>query len=122
MKKIFIVILTTAFLYSVSATSVFNVQGMSCPIGCAPKVTNAALEIKGVEKCDVNFEESKATIVYDNEKVTEAEILATLKTNTTFKYNMYAKDKTSLASECSKNCSNSCCFFSTYMEFCKFRF
>ena len=71
MKKIFIVILTTAFLYSVSATSVFNVQGMSCPVGCAPKVTNAALEIKGVEKCDVNFEESKATIVYDNEKVTE---------------------------------------------------
>ena len=86
MKKIFIVILTTAFLYSVSATSVFNVQGMSCPVGCAPKVTNAALEINGVEKCDVNFEESKPTINYDNEKVTEGEILAALKTNTTFKY------------------------------------
>ena len=109
MKKIFIVILTTAFLYSVSATSVLNVQGMSCPAGCAPKVTNAALQIKGVEKCDVNFEESKATIIYDNEKVTEAEILATLKTNTTFKYASNSKKDITSASKCSGSCSPNCC-------------
>ena len=109
MKRIFIVILTTAFLYSVSATSVFNVQGMSCPVGCAPKVTNAALQIKGVEKCDVNFEESKATIVYDNEKVTEGEILAALKTNTTFKYASNLKNDITSGSKCSGNCSQNCC-------------
>ena len=109
MKKIFILILTTASLYSISTTTVFNVEGMSCPAGCAPKVTNAALQIKGVEKCDVNFEESKATIVYDNEKVTEAEILAALKTNTTFKYASNPKNDITSASKCSGNCSSSCC-------------
>ena len=110
MKRIFIVILTTAFLYSVSATSVFNVQGMSCPAGCAPKVTNAALQIKGVEKCDVNFEESKATIIYDNEQVTETEILSALKTNTTFKYGLNSKNDIMSASKCSKDCSQqNCC-------------
>ena len=109
MKKIFIVILTTAFLYSASATSVLNVQGMSCPVGCAPKVTNAALQIIGVEKCDVNFGESKATIVYDNEKVTEGEILAALKTNTTFKYASNSKSNLALASKCSDSCSTGCC-------------
>jgi copper chaperone CopZ len=67
------------------------------------------LQIKGVEKCDVNFEESKATIVYDNEKVTETEILAGLKTNTTFKYALDSKSNLALASKCSESCSQGCC-------------
>ncbi len=86
MKKKFIILLAITFLYSIPSTAIFNVEGMTCPSGCAPKVTNAALQIKGVEKCDVDFDQSKATIIYDNEKVTEIEILATLKTNTSFKY------------------------------------
>ena len=105
MKKIITIILVTTFLYSVPSTVIYNIEGMTCPSGCAPKVTNAALQIKGVEKCDVNFDESKATIIYDNEKVKETEILAGLKTNTTFKYNLNPKeDKESKANCTQKQC------------------
>jgi len=106
MKKIFTIILATTFLYSIPSTAIFNIEGMTCPGGCAPKVTNAALQIKGVEKCDVNFDESKATIIYDNEKVTETDILASLKTNTTFKYVLNSKESKNSGANCAQK---SCC-------------
>ena len=104
MKKIFIGIITYAFLYSLPATTVFNVEGMSCPSGCTPKVSKAALEISGVESCDVSFDESKATVVYDNEKVTETEILSSLQLNTSFKYALDKMNKESTGAACSKSC------------------
>ena len=105
MKKIFILSVLLSSLFSITVQSKFNVQGMSCPSGCAPKVKNAAMSIEGVEKCDVNFEESRATITFNNEKVTEAQILNALKSNTTFKYNVEKSSGT-----CEKvNCSSDCC-------------
>ena len=77
---------------------------MTCASGCTPKVNNAALEIKGVESCDVNFDESKATLVYDNEKVTESEILSNLQLNTTFKFALAKTGQSSKGAGCSKTC------------------
>ena len=104
MKKIFLGIALSTFLYSLPATTVFSVEGMTCASGCTPKINNAALEIKGVESCDVNFDESKATLVYDNEKVTESEILSNLQLNTTFKFALAKTNKTSTGTSCSKSC------------------
>ena len=106
MKKFITIILAVTFLYSIPSTATFNIEGMTCPSGCAPKVTNAALQIEGVEKCDVNFDESKATIIYDNEKVQEADILTSLKTNTTFKYAVNSKGVKESGANCAQK---SCC-------------
>ena len=105
MRKIIILSVFLSSLFSATIQTNFNVQGMSCPTGCAPKVKNAAMSLEGVKNCEVNFEESKATITFDDKKVTEAQILSTLKENTTFKYNVEKSN-----SSCQKpNCSSSCC-------------
>jgi len=106
MKKIFLGIALSTFLYSLPATTVFSVEGMTCASGCTPKINNAALEIKGVESCDVNFDESKATLVYDNEKVTESEILSNLQLNTTFKFALAKTGQSSKSADCAKK---ACC-------------
>lgn len=113
MKKIIITSIITTFVFSISTTTILDVEGMSCASGCAPKINKAAMEIVGVESCDVNFVDSKAVIKYDSEKVSASNILETLKMNTTFKYNLNkdinATSKTSCASSCASkaNCSKS---------------
>ena len=69
MRKLIITTIISTFLFSVPATAIFNVEGMSCASGCAPKVSKAAMKIVGVESCDVNFIDSKAVITYDSERV-----------------------------------------------------
>ena len=88
MRKLIITTIISTFLFSVPTTTIFNVEGMSCASGCAPKVNKAAMEIVGVESCDVNFIDSKAVITYDSERVSESNILEALKANTTYKYNL----------------------------------
>ena len=108
MKKLIITTIISTFLFSVPTTTVFNIEGMSCASGCAPKVNKAAMEIKGVESCDVNFIDSKAVITYDNERVSESNILEALKTNTTFKYNLNKGINTSSKATCNSN-TKACC-------------
>ena len=104
MRKIFLGIAVSAFLYSLPMTAVFSVEGMTCASGCTPKVSKAVLEINGVESCDVSFDESKATVIYDNEKVTESELLSSLQLNTVFKFALAKTNKTSTGTSCSKSC------------------
>ena len=106
MKKIFTAIIVSTFLYSLPTTTILNVEGMTCANGCAPKINKAALDIQGVESCNVNFDLSKATLVFDNEKVTELEILNKLKLNTTFEY---AIDKTNKVVQAATCANKSCC-------------
>ena len=108
MRKLIITTIISTFLFSVPTTTVFNVEGMSCASGCAPKVNKAAMEIKGVESCDVNFIDSKAVITYDNEKVSESNILVALKNNTTFKYNLNKGINSSSEAACDSN-TKACC-------------
>ena len=41
---------------------VVGVEGMSCPIGCAPKVQESLKGVVGVDSVDVNFEEKNAVV------------------------------------------------------------
>tara|TARA_B100001142_G_C14278547_1_gene633891 strand:- start:866 stop:1255 length:390 start_codon:yes stop_codon:yes gene_type:complete len=110
MKRIFLGIIVFAFLYSLPTKTILSVEGMTCGSGCAPKVNKAALEINGVESCDVNFDESKATLIYDNDKVTELEILSNLQLNTTFKFALSKADQSSKGADCAKKtCSKKTC-------------
>ena len=108
MRKLIITTIISTFLFSVPATAIFNVEGMSCASGCAPKVNKAAMEIVGVESCDVNFIDSKAVITYDSERVSESNILEALKANTTYKYNLNKDINTSSKGACDSKAEECC--------------
>jgi len=108
MKKIIITTIISTFLFSIPTTTTLNVEGMSCASACAPKVNKAAMNIEGVQSCDVNFIDSKAVITYDNEKVSASNILETLKSSTTFKYNLNKDINTSSEATCNSK-TKACC-------------
>jgi len=43
-------------------TYVLTVEGMSCPISCAPKVKEALEKIEGVESVEVDFDKKRAVV------------------------------------------------------------
>jgi copper chaperone CopZ len=54
-----------------SRTYVLQVEGMTCPTGCAPKVKAALETIEGVESVEVDFEHKRAVV-----RVTEGHSLS----------------------------------------------
>ena len=51
---------------------VIGVGGMSCQ-GCVKNVTGVLQALPGVEQVDVSLEKAQATIVYDADRVSEAQ-------------------------------------------------
>ena len=62
------------------------------------------MEIVKIKNNITYIDDSKATIVYDNDKVTDSEILSSLQANTTFKYVFAEFNKSSTKTSCSKTC------------------
>jgi copper chaperone len=50
-----------------------RVDGMTCN-HCKSAVTNALQELEGVQKVDVSLEKGEASVVYEEGKVTEADL------------------------------------------------
>lgn len=59
------------------AKAEFKVTGMSCG-ACAKGVEARLADLAGVKSATVSFEESSATVVFDDEKVTVEEIKKTI--------------------------------------------
>jgi periplasmic mercuric ion binding protein len=55
-----------------------SVEGMSCPVGCAPQVEEQLASVDGVSKVEVDFEAKLAT-VETSKQVEEKDLLAALK-------------------------------------------
>ena len=54
---------------------VLGIEGMSCPIECAPKVKESIQSIQGVRQVEVSFEDKRAIVHTDpNVELTTAEI------------------------------------------------
>ena len=51
-----------------------KIAGMHCT-GCSSRLEKVLNNIGGVEKAKVSFEEEEAVITYDNEKVSEKQII-----------------------------------------------
>ena len=51
-----------------------KIAGMHCT-GCSSRLEKVLNNIEGVEKAKVSFEEEEAVITYDNEKVSEQQII-----------------------------------------------
>ena len=51
-----------------------KIEGMHCT-GCSSRLEKVLNNIEGVEKAKVSLEEEEAVITYDNEKVSEKQII-----------------------------------------------
>lgn len=59
-------------------TASFTIDGMTCEIGCAKTIENKLSGLDGVENAKVNFEEKKATVVFDANKQSAESLKATV--------------------------------------------
>ena len=46
-------------------TASFEIEGMTCAIGCAKTIEEELGELEGVQKAKVDFDSKKATVVFD---------------------------------------------------------
>ena len=49
----------------------FNIDGMTCAIGCAAKIEKSLANMQGVKTAEVNFENKTATVEYDVAQVNQ---------------------------------------------------
>lgn len=59
-------------------TASFTIDGMTCEIGCAKTIESKLSGLEGVEEAKVNFEEKKATVVFDANKQSAESIKTTV--------------------------------------------
>ena len=81
-----LVIFTT--LLAKDNTAYVKVDGMMCGYSCAGKVSKVVQNINGVKECDVDFEKGIATVLYDDKKLEEKDIVQSLKSNTSYKVSL----------------------------------
>lgn len=95
------------------AMAEFNIEGMTCAMGCAKTIEKKLAKMEGVRSASVDFDKKLAMVEYDNAKVTPASLEETVtKVGETYKVtNMKsgeAKKECSKADgkkeECKKKC------------------
>ena len=95
------IILFTAFLlttiWAKDNTALIKVDGMVCNYSCSGKVSSIVQNINGVKECSVDFEKGIATVVYDDKKIEEKDIVEGLIKNTKYKASLLDNNKTSPA-------------------------
>ena len=80
------VIFTT--LLAKDNTAYIKVDGKIYGYSCAGKVSRVVRYLKGVKECDVDFEKGIATVLYDDKKLEEKDIVQSLKSNTSYKVSL----------------------------------
>jgi periplasmic mercuric ion binding protein len=56
---------TTSKEIAKAESTSFNIEGMTCAVGCAKTIENKIANLEGVKKVSVDFDNKKATIEYD---------------------------------------------------------
>jgi len=59
-----------------NASSTFDVEGMTCEMGCKAAIEKHLSKTAGIAKCAVDFENALAVVEYDNTIITEEQIIA----------------------------------------------
>lgn len=55
-------------------TATFNIEGMTCAIGCAKTIEKELTELDGVQKATVDFDKKEATVLFDSTIQTPASL------------------------------------------------
>ena len=61
-------------------TATFNIEGMTCAIGCAKTIQEELTAMDGVQKATVDFDKKTATVEFDATKQTPAKLLEAVET------------------------------------------
>ena len=56
---------TTSNQIAKAETTSFNIEGMTCAVGCAKTIENKLAGLEGIQKATVDFDKKTATIQYD---------------------------------------------------------
>lgn len=59
-------------------TATFNIQGMTCKMGCAKTIEKKLSKLPGVSTATVVFEEEQAIVLYDKEIIDAQSIIKTV--------------------------------------------
>ena len=59
-------------------TASFNIEGMTCAMGCAATIQNKLSHLEGVTSAKVDFETKTATVEFDANKQSEASLTQTV--------------------------------------------
>ncbi len=59
-------------------TTTFNIEGMTCAMGCAKTIENKLAGLDGVQKASVDFEKKTATVEYDAAVQTPEKLVETV--------------------------------------------
>jgi mercuric ion binding protein len=59
-------------------TATFNIEGMTCAMGCAKTIEKELAGMDGVQKATVDFDKKTATVEYDATKQTPEKLFATV--------------------------------------------
>ena len=61
-------------------TATFNIEGMTCAIGCAKTIQEKLAALDGVQKATVDFDKKTATVAFDGSKQTLEKLLKAVET------------------------------------------
>lgn len=56
-------------------TASFKIDGMSCAIGCAKTIEKELADMNGVQNAKVDFDTKQATVNFDADKVSSADLI-----------------------------------------------
>jgi len=96
----------------------FNIEGMTCAIGCAAKIEKSLAKMDGIKTATVDFESKTAVVEYDVDQVTTKLLAERVTTNGTqfkvsnFKTTVSTSTKTTSSSSsksCKSDCTKACC-------------
>ncbi|WP_310555758.1 heavy-metal-associated domain-containing protein [Flavobacterium sp.] len=70
--------ITSSGAIAKAETTTFNIDGMTCAMGCAKVIENKLVDLEGVQKATVDFDKKTATIEYDSNIQNPEKIIATV--------------------------------------------
>ncbi len=89
----------------------FNIDGMTCAIGCAKTIEKKMATMEGVKTAKVDFNKRLAMVEYDEAKVTPQSLKETV-TNIATIYKVKGMKKVDAFGNiktCKKDCNKTCC-------------
>ena len=85
MQHIIFLLICTGFLLAGETTATYKVEGMMCNKNCPMKVKQSLEGVDGVKICQVDFKSKRATVIFDNEKISREKIADTIAKGTYYK-------------------------------------
>ena len=72
----------------------YNVKGMMCELNCPGLLKEEASKVDGVKKCEVDFAKGSAIITFDDAKIDQKTLAATLSKSTFYDIKVQEENST----------------------------